>query len=212
MKLAVKQTFMPKARNLPRVRDQIAPAAQYVEEIVAGFEAMLRLICSQRSSWLSTAANEVSRGPNALRLHYKFGRQLVLADAEQISALSAYCAAAHPRYGRRLSLFWTSLDAFSDADQVQVAGHQHGVRVLQRDAKGILAAGASDQAGEQKDDVDGSKDHVLKNADARLGGDQRYERKGEAVGDEGKCREKAGKTPQALGGGVVSSITGPSIA
>ena len=36
-------------------------------------------------SWLSTAANEVSRGPNALRLHYKFGRQLVLADAEQIS-------------------------------------------------------------------------------------------------------------------------------
>lgn len=44
------------------------------------------------------------------------------ADAEQISALSAYCAAAHPRYGRRLSLFWTSLDAFSDADQVQVAG------------------------------------------------------------------------------------------
>ncbi len=57
MKLAVKQTFMPKARNLPRVRDQIAPAAQYVEEIVAGFEAMLRFICSQRSSWLSTAAD-----------------------------------------------------------------------------------------------------------------------------------------------------------
>lgn len=55
MKLAVKQSFMPKARNLPRVRDQIAPAAQYVEEIVAGFEAMLRFICSQRSSWLSAA-------------------------------------------------------------------------------------------------------------------------------------------------------------
>lgn len=35
--------------------------------------------------WLSTAANEISRGPNALRLHYKFGRQLAVAEAEQVS-------------------------------------------------------------------------------------------------------------------------------
>jgi hypothetical protein len=47
---------------------------------------------------------------------------LAASDAEQISALAAYCAAAHPRYGRRLSLFWSSPAAFADADQVQVAG------------------------------------------------------------------------------------------
>ena len=34
-------------------------------------------------AWLSTAANEVARGPNDLRLHYKFGRQLDLAAARQ---------------------------------------------------------------------------------------------------------------------------------
>lgn len=44
------------------------------------------------------------------------------SDAGQIGALAAYCAAAHPRYGRRLSLFWSSPAAFAAADQVQVAG------------------------------------------------------------------------------------------
>lgn len=33
------------------------------------------------TAWLSTAANEVARGPNALRLHYKFGRAINLDDA-----------------------------------------------------------------------------------------------------------------------------------
>lgn len=33
-------------------------------------------------AWLSTAANEVSRGPSALRMHYKFGRAIDLAAAE----------------------------------------------------------------------------------------------------------------------------------
>ena len=38
---------------------------------------------AQISAWLSTAANEVARGPNDLRLHYKFGRQLDLVAARQ---------------------------------------------------------------------------------------------------------------------------------
>ena len=37
------------------------------------------------SAWLSTAANEVSRGPGALRLHYNFGRDINLAEAELIT-------------------------------------------------------------------------------------------------------------------------------
>lgn len=40
---------------------------------------------AQVMAWLSTAANEVARGPNDLRLHYKFGRQLDLVAAEQIT-------------------------------------------------------------------------------------------------------------------------------
>lgn len=36
-------------------------------------------------SWLSTAANEVVRGPNALRLHHKFGRALNVEEAKQIT-------------------------------------------------------------------------------------------------------------------------------
>src|SRR5690606_22922617 len=36
-------------------------------------------------AWLSTAANEVARGPNDLRLHYRFGRQLDLVQAQQIT-------------------------------------------------------------------------------------------------------------------------------
>ena len=40
---------------------------------------------AQVTAWLSTAANEVARGPNDLRLHYKFGRQLDLAVAQQIT-------------------------------------------------------------------------------------------------------------------------------
>lgn len=38
------------------------------------------------SAWLSTAANEVARGPNALRLHHKFGRAgIALDEATQIT-------------------------------------------------------------------------------------------------------------------------------
>lgn len=41
---------------------------------------------AQISAWLSTAANEVARGPVALRAHHKFGRAIHLADAEAVTA------------------------------------------------------------------------------------------------------------------------------
>ncbi len=33
------------------------------------------------SAWLFTVSNEIARGPNALRLHHKFGRQINVEDA-----------------------------------------------------------------------------------------------------------------------------------
>lgn len=36
-------------------------------------------------AWLSTAANEVALGPNRLRLHYKFGRDINIEESGQIS-------------------------------------------------------------------------------------------------------------------------------
>lgn len=61
---------------------------------------------AQVVSWLATAANEVTRGPNALRLHHKWGRAINLVEAEAITeqlltmlnqhlAQSAWLAAAH---------------------------------------------------------------------------------------------------------------------
>lgn len=40
---------------------------------------------AQVAAWLSTAANEVTRGPNALRLHHKFGRVINLDEATAIT-------------------------------------------------------------------------------------------------------------------------------
>lgn len=37
------------------------------------------------TAWLSTAANEVARGPNRLRLHYKFGRSINIEETRQIA-------------------------------------------------------------------------------------------------------------------------------
>jgi glutathione S-transferase len=37
------------------------------------------------TAWLFTASNEVARGPNALRLHHKFGRPINLVEAEQVT-------------------------------------------------------------------------------------------------------------------------------
>jgi glutathione S-transferase len=61
---------------------------------------------AQVVAWLATAANEVTRGPNALRLHHKWGRAINLVEAESITeqllamlnqhlAQSAWLAAAH---------------------------------------------------------------------------------------------------------------------
>lgn len=36
-------------------------------------------------AWLSTAANEVALGPNRLRLHFKFGRDINIEESRQIS-------------------------------------------------------------------------------------------------------------------------------
>jgi glutathione S-transferase len=36
------------------------------------------------TAWLFTASNEVARGPNALRLHHKFGRLINPVEAEQV--------------------------------------------------------------------------------------------------------------------------------
>lgn len=41
---------------------------------------------AQVVAWLSTAANEISRGPSALRMHYKFGRAIDVAAAEEVTA------------------------------------------------------------------------------------------------------------------------------
>jgi glutathione S-transferase len=40
---------------------------------------------AQVVAWLSTAANEVARGPNDLRLHHKFGRDLDMAAAWDVT-------------------------------------------------------------------------------------------------------------------------------
>jgi glutathione S-transferase len=40
---------------------------------------------AQVVAWLSTAANEVARGPNDLRLHYKFGRKIDIESAGAIT-------------------------------------------------------------------------------------------------------------------------------
>lgn len=37
------------------------------------------------SAWLSNVANEVARGPNALRLYYKFGRSINIKDAKEMT-------------------------------------------------------------------------------------------------------------------------------
>jgi glutathione S-transferase len=41
---------------------------------------------SRVMEWLSTAANEVARGPSNLRVHFKFGRAIAMEDAQQTTA------------------------------------------------------------------------------------------------------------------------------
>lgn len=64
------------------------------------------------SAWLSTAANEVARGPNALRLHHKFGRTgIALDEATQITETLLGILEA-----RLAQHDWIALDAPSIAD------------------------------------------------------------------------------------------------
>lgn len=39
----------------------------------------------QIAAWLSTAANEVARGPGMLRMHYKFSRKIDVAAAQEVT-------------------------------------------------------------------------------------------------------------------------------
>ncbi len=78
MKAAPRPSFMPLARNLPRLHGQIAPAAHHVEEIVAGFEAMLRFVRAQQNEWLvpggpldSFATDEVRQVVRATTVYAK---------------------------------------------------------------------------------------------------------------------------------------------
>ncbi|MDR3391257.1 MAG: glutathione S-transferase [Sulfuriferula sp.] len=64
---------------------------------------------AQVMAWLSTAANEIARGPALLRAHHKFGRDINLADAEQTTAnllaiLQAQLAGQQWLAGDRISI------------------------------------------------------------------------------------------------------------
>lgn len=50
---------------------------------------------SRVMEWLSTATNEVARGPNSLRLHYKFGRPIAMEDSQQATATVMQILEAH---------------------------------------------------------------------------------------------------------------------
>jgi len=41
---------------------------------------------AQVMAWLATSANELAWGPSRLRVHYKFGREINVAESEQITA------------------------------------------------------------------------------------------------------------------------------
>jgi glutathione S-transferase len=41
---------------------------------------------AQVMTWLATSANELAWGPSRLRVHYKFGREINVAESEQITA------------------------------------------------------------------------------------------------------------------------------
>lgn len=65
----------------------------------------------QIAAWLSTAANEIARGPNSLRLHRKFGRAIDLQLAQSVTA--ATLAIIDQQLARNA---WLTGDAVSIAD------------------------------------------------------------------------------------------------
>ncbi|MCH8180398.1 MAG: glutathione S-transferase N-terminal domain-containing protein [Proteobacteria bacterium] len=66
---------------------------------------------AQVAAWMATAANEMTRGPNALRLHHKFGRDIPVEEARQVTANLLNVLEA------RLSTHdWVALDHITIAD------------------------------------------------------------------------------------------------
>jgi hypothetical protein len=99
----------------PAVADLIAACHSLAEEAFGARLIGAYLIGSLAHGGFSAAVSDVG-------VAFLLADPLADTDAEQISALTAYCAAAHPRYGRRLSLFWSSPAAFAETDQIQIAG------------------------------------------------------------------------------------------
>jgi glutathione S-transferase len=58
-------------------------AKQYGDETWLSNDAVT---LAEITAWLSTAANEVARGPATLRAHYKFGRAINIEEVQQITA------------------------------------------------------------------------------------------------------------------------------
>jgi len=66
---------------------------------------------SRVMEWLSTAANEVARGPSALRVHYKFGRAIAMDDALQATATVMSLLEQHLK-----TVNWLAADHITIAD------------------------------------------------------------------------------------------------
>src|SRR5688500_14768449 len=99
----------------PAVADLIAACHSLAEEAFGARLLGAYLIGSLAHGGFSAAVSDIG-------VAFLLADPLANTDAEQISALAAYWAAAHPRYGRRLSLFWSSPVAFAETDRVQIAG------------------------------------------------------------------------------------------
>lgn len=95
---------------------------------------------AQVVSWLATAGNEMTRGPNALRLHHKFGRAINVEEAQQITA--NLLAVLEERLREH---DWVALDHITIADiamypylalapeaQIDLGNHPHVVAWLAR--------------------------------------------------------------------------------
>jgi len=66
---------------------------------------------AQVTAWLATAANELAWGPSRLRVHYKFGRAINVAESEQITANLLNILAA-----QLAKSDWLALDHLTIAD------------------------------------------------------------------------------------------------
>jgi hypothetical protein len=126
----------------PAVAELVAACRSLAEEAFGARLLGVYLIGSLGHGGFSPAVSDVG-------VAFLLDDPLTETDAEQISALAAYCGAAHPRYGRRLSLFWSSPDAFTADDRVQVAGRfpaidrldllSHGQLIARDDLRPFLA-------------------------------------------------------------------------